>query len=373
MPCLRWLHDASVTTRLTAARHAVVRACRAGLPTTELLESVAESIRAAVPFDACCLGAVDPETTMFGTSVGIGLDDKTATGFFENEYGQQDFSKYASITLRRPPLALLSVETGGVLQRSRRYRELLRPRGLEHEVRWCCVDGESPWGAGALLRRAGEDDFTADETALLTATGPHIGRALRTALLLARACTGDLPHVPGVVVLDPGGRIDSLTGSAVRWMRELGGDDNTLPIAVRAVAGRFRAGRNGHVPAELHVRTANGDWLSLHAAAMSGRVDGLVAVIIQPSRPIEVVPILLESHGLSTREREVALLTLQGLTTKLIARELGISMFTAQDHLKSVFIKLQVPGRKELAARVLFGYTPRDELAQAAAGSPRDR
>ena len=338
--------------------HAVTRACRAGLPARELLDSVVQSMRSAVPFEACCLGAVDPQTIMFGISVGVGLSDKAATGFFENEYGQEDFSKYASVTLRRPPLAVLSVETGGQLERSRRYRELLRPMGLEHEVRWCFVDSGSAWGAGVLLRTPGDPNFSADETALLVAIGPHLGRALRTALLLDEARIGDSPGAPGVVVLTPGGRVDSLNGSAERWMRDLGGYDGTLPIAVRAVAGRFRAAGNGHVPAELRVRTAGGDWLSLHASQLSGRQAGLVAVIIQPSRPIEVVPILLESRGLSSREREVALLTLQGLPTKLVARELSISIYTAQDHLKSVFQKLQVPGRKELAAKMLFGYLP---------------
>jgi DNA-binding CsgD family transcriptional regulator len=65
----------------------------------------------------------------------------------------------------------------------------------------------------------------------------------------------------------------------------------------------------------------------------------------------------LEPHlrALSRREQEVALLVLQGLSNKEICRRLGTSLPTVKTQLRSVFRKLRVAGRCELAALALHG------------------
>jgi DNA-binding CsgD family transcriptional regulator len=358
-----------MTQALDRPRRSVSRLCRAGLGTSELLERLAAAIKEAVAYDAICIGATDPATVTFTTAFGIGLGDKEASGFFENEYSQEDYAKYAVVASRRPPVAVLSIETGGNLVRSRRYREMLRPIGLENELRACFLDGPSCWGAAVLLRRLGEPDFSSGEVGFMASVALLVGRALRTALMLEAANLDANASSPGVVVLTTDGSVDALTGSATHWIEELGGSQSDLPIAVRAVAGRFQALRGRGVPADLTVRSASGRWVSLHASSLeSGGQQQRTAVIIQPARPMEVVPVVLESRGLTARERDVALLALQGLPNKLVARELGISSFTVQDHLKHIFQKLQVPGRKEMAAQVLFGYAPASGADRPAEG-----
>jgi DNA-binding CsgD family transcriptional regulator len=53
-------------------------------------------------------------------------------------------------------------------------------------------------------------------------------------------------------------------------------------------------------------------------------------------------------HGLSPREREVALLVIQGLTTAAMAESLGISPHTVRDHLKHLYRKTGSGSRGEL-------------------------
>lgn len=60
-----------------------------------------------------------------------------------------------------------------------------------------------------------------------------------------------------------------------------------------------------------------------------------------------------QMRSLSKREQEVAVLVLQGLSSKEICRRLGTSLPTVKTQLRSVFRKLGVAGRYELAALAL--------------------
>lgn len=55
-----------------------------------------------------------------------------------------------------------------------------------------------------------------------------------------------------------------------------------------------------------------------------------------------------EARGLSPREREVALLVLQGNSNQAIAAELELSLYTVKDHLKNIFRKLGIKRRSQI-------------------------
>jgi DNA-binding CsgD family transcriptional regulator len=58
------------------------------------------------------------------------------------------------------------------------------------------------------------------------------------------------------------------------------------------------------------------------------------------------------SDGLTQREREVALLVADGLRSREVAERLGIASQTVKSHLKTIFDKLGVRNRVELARRL---------------------
>ena len=80
----------------------------------------------------------------------------------------------------------LSVATGGVLERSRRHRELRGPNGFGDELRGVFVGGSTTWGAVVLLREAGTADFTAADARLLASLSELLADGLRRAMLLDR-------------------------------------------------------------------------------------------------------------------------------------------------------------------------------------------
>jgi DNA-binding CsgD family transcriptional regulator len=57
--------------------------------------------------------------------------------------------------------------------------------------------------------------------------------------------------------------------------------------------------------------------------------------------------------GLTPRQREVLLCTLQGDSEKEAARRLGVSRFTLNDHVKAIYRRLGVSSRGELLARFI--------------------
>jgi DNA-binding NarL/FixJ family response regulator len=63
------------------------------------------------------------------------------------------------------------------------------------------------------------------------------------------------------------------------------------------------------------------------------------------------VPALDQADPLTAREREVLQLVSQGLSNKLIARELQVSEHTVKFHISSIFAKLGAASRTDAISR----------------------
>ena len=95
-------------------------------------------------------------------------------------------------------------------------------------------------------------------------------------------------------------------------------------------------------------------WLVVRGTTIGDEAGGQTAVMIEPPRPHELAPLAAEAYELTERERAVTELVAQGLATTATADRLSISAWTVQDHLKSIFEKVDVGTRGELIARVFF-------------------
>lgn len=159
---------------------------------------------------------------------------------------------------------------------------------------------------------------------------------------------------PGaMIVVDGRNRIQNLTTGAGELLADLatgGVTELGLPSLVGAVATKARASRTSTQVA-TRMRGTSGRWLRVTAAPMEGN-EGHVAVVIEPARATDLVPILLESYGLTEREVRIVILLARGFATKEIAAELSLSPHTVRDHVKAIFDKTHVCSRGELVARV---------------------
>jgi DNA-binding CsgD family transcriptional regulator len=359
----------NVSIRQERAFGEIKRLSSAGLEGTELLQRVARTLGRAIPFDAYCASTTDPATNLMTRGIAEGFieDDAAGNVFFDCVYFEEDLDQTISMARRNRPVQLLSETTEGKLERSLRYRELLRPQGLGHELGGAFIDG-GLWGGMDLMREMGSSDFTAREVAFMKRIAPHVGAGLRTAALYSHAVTDqDTPDLPGVLTLDRNGRILSQTPPALRWLEDLkdlhpAWRENDPPIPVRMVAGTLQrslspaSGDDANFVPRVRVRGRSGRWITLHGS-LTEPADGRpseTVVVIEPARAQDVAWLKAAAYGLSPREDEIVKLVARGFSTRRISQTLYISEYTVQRHLQNVFEKVGVKSRRELVKRLFF-------------------
>jgi DNA-binding CsgD family transcriptional regulator len=302
-----------------------------------------------VGFDAACSATLDPVTAMWTSCEVMGgrRDLEFEARLFDVEYRRPDVAKLVDIARRAQPFAVLSVETGGDLARSERYRAVHSPAGLGDEIRLLLRDGGLPWGCVHLTRALGSKPFELADGEALAALSAPLARSYRHALLRMAMSTAreagpraiGVLSMRGTTLVEANTEARGILGAAL---------DTTLPAAAHGVIALARAG----LPARASCPTAAGEWATLHAT----RLGGEVAIIVERSSPVELLDLVVHALGLSERERSVVHTVARGLSTKEIALELGISDWTVQDHLKSIFAKANVTSRQALVAALFFGY-----------------
>ena len=195
----------------------------------------------------------------------------------------------------------------------------------------------------ATLLRDGTTAFTEHQLATATTAGSGIAERIAHAMVLGHA--GTASSEVGTLWLDETGRLLSATHSAHRWLATAQLESVLAGLAIRAAAQP--------APLMVRVRLAEG-WVTLHAERLidtEGQDQGIV-VVIQPAHPGGVLPLAVAAFGLTPREADVTKAVLGGKDTRSTSAALGISPYTVQDHLKSVFTKVGVTSRGELAHRL---------------------
>jgi DNA-binding CsgD family transcriptional regulator len=348
--------------RQTLAEARLRAVSEAGLLPVPLLRGSVAALGSALHVDAWCGMTLDPVTLLpTGGDHRDGLPLPRMPRLLEIEYAGEDPALLADLSRRPGGAVTLHEATDGRPEASARYRDVLAPSGLPHELRVVLRSAGRVWGALVLLRAGDARPFAPADVAFATRVGDLLGAGLRRGLVHAAARRG--PTGPAVLVLrmDDGVTVEVATPDLAEW-RALVPDAHELasgvPIAVLSAAAVARDSAAGVATARM--RTRDGRWTTVHATRADAGT-GRVVVVMEPTRPHEVLALLMDAHGLSPREQEVVPMVLRGLSNAEIAARLVVSPWTAQDHVRNVFRKLGVAGRPALAARLVFDhYLPMD-------------
>lgn len=342
--------------------HEVRQVCRSAPDAISLQRAAVGLLADAVPFDRWCGLVLDPATLLVTSGYhDEGLPVQVMPRLLEIEAADTDVNGMVALARSASGVSTVDRATGGNPQTSERYRDVLAPSGLGRELRAVLRERSSGWGGLVLLRETTATDFTDDEMELVARLTADLARGIRRCLLRSELEHRDDAGVPGMVVVAAGGMaVETSTTAGRRWLEALDGGTvgDGLPMAVAGLVARARTAAEGL--ARTRVRARDGQWLSLYAEALSAAVDAPVAVVVEPTRPLEMAAVMADAYELTPRERDVAAQVLIGRSTQEIAAALFLSAWTVQDHLKKVFDKVGVRSRSELTARFFFGhYEPR--------------
>ncbi|MDL5157476.1 helix-turn-helix transcriptional regulator [Actinomycetospora termitidis] len=328
-----------MTTFDPAAGHVAVR------------DYAAAALSRIVGHDLAVWATVDPTTVMTTSCRLYGADRDPV---FEGEVLASEYADDREV-LRYTDLAdgalvgTVHDATGGDPARSRRHREVLAPRGFTDHLRLVLHDGRTAWGVVDLLRAGGV--FTGTEVAAASQLGRPAALALRVAMTHARARGDDDAVVAahdvegsGLVLCGSDGTVSEVSPEA-RVLLE----GAELPAAVTAlIAARRGAGHAGPISAP----TPSGRWLTFAPTDLGT----MTAVVVDPIRPSRLADVVARARGLSAREQDVLAELARGRPNKQIARRLGLSEWTVQDHVKAVLAKFGASGRGELQAALFSGH-----------------
>jgi DNA-binding CsgD family transcriptional regulator len=341
-----------------------------GLPRAELFRELAPRLRRVIDSDATCWHTLDPYTRLMTSD---SPDELVERGVFtaesapaagekmaRSEYLIEDFNTFASLAGRRVPVSSLDSSTRGRPERSTRYRELLVPAGIPHELRAAFVLRGRAWGAVHIARRESSGPFTDRDAKALARVTAAVAQAIRGSLRFDAARRGAHPEAPGMLVLGPTDEVELVTPPAYELLAAMRSDAGVYepaspPPAILGLASFVRGagGRATPESGQVTVPTALG-WVTLHASLPDGPGAGRVAVVLEPAKGPQSATLRLEVEGVTAREREVATLLARGYSNEEIAEALVLSPHTVQDHVKSLYAKVGVGSRQELVAQVFL-------------------
>lgn len=336
----------------TAARDRLLAAADEVLTGEQACWEIALAFKDVAPHHGSAVMITDPETHLPAGGHVAGFQAADCVPFWDNELLDPDFNKFNDLAKSIEPVASLAEATDGDLARSPRFQKLYQAAGVSDELRVVFISGSSCLAIGAFVRC---------DAALYA---PHEIRDVRNLLVPAvhvlRSALGHMAEPltergPVVVILDLHNQVVSMSADADEVLADLRiSVDAELPGTIIVAASRARASRST-TRLTTRLRGSSGRWVRLHVSPMAGNV-GTVSVTIEAAAAGDLVPILLDSYGLSARETDIVLLVCRGIGTKEIAAELSISVHTVRDHLKSIFEKANVNSRGELVARLFTNH-----------------
>jgi len=260
------------------------------------------------------------------------------------------------------PVTTLAAVTRGDLRRDLSWREVLGPAGVGDKMRIQLNAGGACWALVHLHRDSSRTSYSEEDVEFAQAVAPLLAPRVRADLRVPGPRGADPAPEPGTIILDQDQSMLAATEQAWRWIDRLGmpgpNPAEPLPPPVYVLAAHVAASPQRR-SARVRIRAADGTWMVIRAAPFTtgSQAAFSYAITLDAAPADDLAPLLMRAWGFTRRERDVARLVIDGLSTEDIATTLFISAHTVRDHVRTMFGKVGVSRRQDLAA-TLTGRTP---------------
>jgi DNA-binding CsgD family transcriptional regulator len=251
-------------------------------------------------------------------------------------------------------VSVLSAATGGALDRDPLWREMLGPAGLGDHLGAHLAADDVSWAYLTLYRDEDRAWFNPGDAAFVAGVAPLLAARLRAGLRQTTPASTDAGE-PGTIIVDRDLKLITATSQAWRWIARLGlatpNDAEPLPGFIYAMLVRLAHAAQPDQTAQVRLQAADGTWALVRAAPLTGpQVDGGYAITLQTAPAADLTSVLMPAWNLTSRERDVAALIIEGRSSDDIAAALFLSPHTVRDHIKAIFGKVGVHNRRHLTA-----------------------
>jgi DNA-binding CsgD family transcriptional regulator len=319
----------------------------------DALSAAMAALHEAASFRHAALHLADIQTMLPTAGLVEGISPDTREAFWKAEFEDAGFNRFVDLARSPDPVATLGQAMGGENRRAQAYLDIFSPPRFADELRVVFVSGGLCRGFAHILR---EEPFTMAEIADVR----HIALPIAQALHQASAVGAEPGTGSGILVVDAEGSVVHATIDARKMLDEIRTSppfdtthSNRVPALLISLVSKARSDVDGH-PVATRVRGASGLWFRVSAARTEA--DGHVAIVIEPARTADLIPVVFAGFGLTAREISVAGCLARGLRDKEIAAELSLSTYTVRDHVKAVLAKCDVGSRGELVARIFVDH-----------------
>lgn len=329
----------------------------------EMFSTASTHLRRLVPFDAAVWRATDPVTGLITAPIRTeNLDEDGCAIYWGCELLTENINLFRDLARSKSPVASLRASTGDLPRRSTLYHQFMRPRGLSDELRAVLRVGGRPQGHISLFREKGRPAFDSQDHKIVESLVTPLGKRLRS--YAAGSVAGAPTELgPGLLIFDAANRLVSANDEAREHLADLPDGPSTataLGVAVPAwlqstvIQARAIVRERDRGAARIRMRTRSGRWLVCHASCLrsAGGEITSIAVVIEPAKVSEVMPLVVDAYGLSDRELQITQFVSRGLPTGEIAEQLFLSPHTVRDHIKAIFEKVAVSSRGELVGKL---------------------
>lgn len=303
------------------------------------------------------------------------------------------FAAFRTRSVQEDPVTTLTVTES--FRRTELYRSVMQHLGAEHALYCVIRERGRSLGQLSLYRSCDHPPFTSSERTAIAGIAGYIARGLDETFGSGRSGGADLgwqdTEHQAMLTLDRAGTIRHCSGAARRLLlyatldsvnyATLGLQEGAICEVMRGLADQvvtMRCREDSVMSQPTATITNRWGRFVLRAYWLTdetGQPDALIGVQIR-RQETTVLRLSQAMHGLalSPQQKEVGLLLAQGKSNPEIAGALGVSLNTANYHVKQLFSKLNAHERNEVTPKLLsMGHAARNPNAAQPGAQPGAR